>query len=121
MRSGGTSALQPVEKTVDRAQKEHSGRGTRPASLRTLASWWLPLRRPFTVAEMQDFRARMREAGGGVRVAKNRLAKIALEGKPCESMGQSTSRVRPCSPIPRTPPWPPAKVVTPTPRTTTSS
>jgi len=34
-----------------------------------------------TVAEMQDLRARMREAGGSVRVAKNRLAKIALEGK----------------------------------------
>jgi large subunit ribosomal protein L10 len=36
-----------------------------------------------TVAEMQDLRARMREAGGSVRVAKNRLAKIALDGKPC--------------------------------------
>ena len=35
-----------------------------------------------TVAEMQDLRARMREEGGSVRVAKNRLAKIALEGKP---------------------------------------
>ncbi|MAY31060.1 MAG: 50S ribosomal protein L10 [Pseudomonadota bacterium] len=40
-----------------------------------------------TVAEMQDLRSRMREAGGAVRVAKNRLAKIALEGKPCESIG----------------------------------
>ena len=39
-----------------------------------------------TVAEMQDLRARARDAGGAVRVAKNRLAKIALEGKPCESM-----------------------------------
>jgi len=35
-----------------------------------------------TVAEMQALRARMREAGGSVRVAKNRLAKIALEGTP---------------------------------------
>ncbi|WJY22882.1 50S ribosomal protein L10 [Fontisubflavum oceani] len=35
-----------------------------------------------TVAEMQDLRAQMREAGGSVRVAKNRLAKIALEGTP---------------------------------------
>ena len=34
-----------------------------------------------TVAEMQDLRAaRVRDAGGSVRVAKNRLAKIALEG-----------------------------------------
>jgi len=40
-----------------------------------------------TVAEMQDFRNRMREAGGAVRVAKNRLAKIALEGTPAEGIG----------------------------------
>jgi len=39
-----------------------------------------------TVAEMQDLRAKMREAGGSVRVAKNRLAKIALEGKPNASI-----------------------------------
>ena len=37
-----------------------------------------------TVAEMQDLRAQMREAGGSLRVAKNRLAKIALEGTPSE-------------------------------------
>jgi len=36
-----------------------------------------------TVAEMSDFRSQMREAGASVRVAKNKLAKIALEGKPC--------------------------------------
>ena len=35
---------------------------------------------------MQDLRGRMREAGGSVRVAKNRLAKIALEGKPSAGM-----------------------------------
>ena len=35
-----------------------------------------------TVAEMQDLRGRARTAGAQVRVAKNRLAKIALEGKP---------------------------------------
>ena len=39
-----------------------------------------------TVAEMQDLRAQMREAGGAVRVAKNRLAKIALDGKPAASI-----------------------------------
>ncbi len=39
-----------------------------------------------TVAEMQDLRAQMREAGGSVRVAKNRLAKIALEGSPAASI-----------------------------------
>ncbi|MPQ95890.1 50S ribosomal protein L10 [Thioclava sp. JE_KL1] len=41
-----------------------------------------------TVANMQDLRARMREAGGSVRVAKNKLAKIALEGQPCESIAE---------------------------------
>ena len=39
-----------------------------------------------TVAEMQDLRDKMREAGGSVRVAKNKLAKIALDGKPCASI-----------------------------------
>ncbi|MFK7942453.1 MAG: 50S ribosomal protein L10 [Paracoccaceae bacterium] len=41
-----------------------------------------------SVAEMQDLRGRMREAGGQVRVAKNRLARIALEGKPCAGMSE---------------------------------
>ena len=39
-----------------------------------------------TVAEMQDLRARMSEAGGSVRVAKNKLAKIALVGTECEGI-----------------------------------
>jgi large subunit ribosomal protein L10 len=33
-----------------------------------------------TVAQMQNLRKQMREAGASVQVAKNRLAKIALEG-----------------------------------------
>ena len=33
-----------------------------------------------SVADMTALRAQMREAGAGVRVAKNRLAKLALEG-----------------------------------------
>ena len=40
-----------------------------------------------SVAEMTDFRIRLKQAGGGVRVAKNRLAKIALKGTPGEGMG----------------------------------
>ncbi|MFK7874470.1 MAG: 50S ribosomal protein L10 [Paracoccaceae bacterium] len=40
-----------------------------------------------TVAEMQDLRSRARGAETSVRVAKNRLAKIALAGKPIEAMG----------------------------------
>ena len=39
-----------------------------------------------TVAQMQDLRAEMRAVGGSVRVAKNRLAKIALDGKPGSAM-----------------------------------
>lgn len=33
-----------------------------------------------TVSEMTDLRGRMREAGANLKVAKNRLAKLALEG-----------------------------------------
>ena len=39
-----------------------------------------------TVAEMTDLRARASAAETQVRVAKNRLAKIALQGKECESI-----------------------------------
>ena len=44
-----------------------------------------------TVAEMQDLRARAREGECAVRVAKNRLAKIALEGMPCASIADLLS------------------------------
>ena len=40
-----------------------------------------------SVAEMTDFRLRLKEAGGAVRVAKNKLAKIALKDTPSEKMG----------------------------------
>ncbi len=40
-----------------------------------------------TVKQMQDLRAKMRDVGGSVRVAKNKLAKIALQGTPAEKMG----------------------------------
>ena len=39
-----------------------------------------------TVAQMNDFRSKMRAAGGTVKVAKNRLAKIALQGTQSETM-----------------------------------
>lgn len=39
-----------------------------------------------TVAQMNDFRSKMRQAGGTVKVAKNRLAKIALQGTKSESI-----------------------------------
>ena len=37
-----------------------------------------------TVSESTDLRARMREAGAGYKVTKNRLAKLALAGTPYE-------------------------------------
>ena len=40
-----------------------------------------------SVAEMTDFRLKLKQAGGKVRVAKNKLAKIALQGTPAERMG----------------------------------
>ena len=40
-----------------------------------------------SVAEMTNFRLKLKQAGGGVRVAKNKLAKIALKGTPGEKMG----------------------------------
>lgn len=39
-----------------------------------------------TVAQMNDLRVKMRQAGGTVKVAKNRLAKIALQGTESESI-----------------------------------
>src|SRR5690606_5362822 len=71
--------------TVDRAQKEQVvdelGQIFDASGVVVVARY-----EGMTVAEMQDLRAQMREAGGSVRVAKNRLAKIALDGKPCASI-----------------------------------
>ena len=39
-----------------------------------------------TVAQMSDLRSKMRVAGGTVKVAKNRLARIALQGTKSEGM-----------------------------------
>lgn len=39
-----------------------------------------------SVAQMTDFRNRMKEAGGQIKVAKNRLAKRALEGTDAEGI-----------------------------------
>ncbi len=76
--------------TVDRAQKEQLvdelGQIFESSGV-VVVSHYAGL----TVAEMQDLRAKAREAGGSVRVAKNRLAKIALEGKPCASIADLLS------------------------------
>lgn len=41
-----------------------------------------------TVAEMTELRAKMRERGATFRVVKNRLAKIAMKGKPFEAAAE---------------------------------
>jgi len=41
-----------------------------------------------TVSEMSTFRTKMKEAGGTVKVAKNRLAKLALEGTESEHISE---------------------------------
>jgi len=41
-----------------------------------------------TVAQMEDLRAKAREQGAGVKVVKNRLAKIALKGTPAEGAAE---------------------------------
>ncbi len=72
--------------TVDRAQKEklveELGQIFESSGVVVVAHY-----EGMTVAQMQDLRADMRVVGGSVRVAKNKLAKIALEGKPCASIG----------------------------------
>jgi len=41
-----------------------------------------------TVADMEDLRVQMKEAGGYVKVAKNRLAKLALENADIADFGE---------------------------------
>ncbi|WP_321389881.1 50S ribosomal protein L10 [Emcibacter sp.] len=41
-----------------------------------------------SVAEMTNLRNEMREAGASLKVAKNRLARLALEGSDLESVGE---------------------------------
>ncbi len=77
--------LHTWSKTVDRAQKEkvveELGQIFESSGVVVVAHY-----AGLTVAEMQDLRSQMREAGGSVRVAKNKLAKIALEDKPAASI-----------------------------------
>jgi large subunit ribosomal protein L10 len=72
--------------TVDRAQKaelvDELGQVFASSGVVVVARYT-----GMTVAQMQALRAKMREVGGAVRVAKNTLAKIALGGTPPEKMG----------------------------------
>lgn len=84
-RAGEDIPLPNWSETVDRAQKEkvveELGQIFESSGVVVVAHY-----EGLTVAEMQDLRGRARESGSSVRVAKNRLAKIALQGKSCESI-----------------------------------
>ena len=41
-----------------------------------------------TVAELTDLRAQLRENGATIKIVKNRLAKIALKGRPAEGVAE---------------------------------
>jgi large subunit ribosomal protein L10 len=77
---------QTWSETVDRAQKEklveELGQIFASSGVVVVAHY-----AGMTVKQMQDLRAKMRDVGGSVRVAKNKLAKIALEGNPSAKMG----------------------------------
>jgi large subunit ribosomal protein L10 len=80
--------LPPTEESpdVDRAEKKaaiESLNGVFKASNVVVVAHYSGL----TVAQMQQLRRQMRQAGASVKVAKNRLAKIALEGTDVASIG----------------------------------
>jgi large subunit ribosomal protein L10 len=76
-----------LEKTVDRAQKE-AVVGELDKVFADSGAVVVCHYAGLSVAEMTDFRNQMRASGANVRVAKNKLAKIALEGKPGAGISQ---------------------------------
>jgi large subunit ribosomal protein L10 len=79
--------MQPVNwsEAVDRAEKREfvtSLNGAFKSAGSVVVAHYTGL----TVADMSDLRSKMRAAGGTVKVAKNRLARIALQGTESEGM-----------------------------------
>jgi len=70
---------------VDRAEKREFVTGLNEA-FQNAGSVVVAHYAGITVAQMNDLRSKMRAAGGTVKVAKNRLAKIALQGTGSESI-----------------------------------
>ena len=87
MQPGGRKGRQPRKSgNVDRAEKKELIAALNAAFKATnvvVVAHYSGL----TVAQMQVLRKQMRQAGASVRVAKNRLAKIALEGTDVASIG----------------------------------
>jgi large subunit ribosomal protein L10 len=70
---------------VDRAEKREFVTGLNDA-FQNAGSVVVAHYAGITVAQMNDLRSKMRAAGGTVKVAKNRLAKIALQGTGSEGI-----------------------------------
>jgi large subunit ribosomal protein L10 len=70
---------------VDRAEKHELVTGLNDA-FKSAGSVVVAHYAGITVAQMNDLRTKMRAAGGTVKVAKNRLAKIALQGTESEKI-----------------------------------
>ncbi|CAM3812963.1 50S ribosomal protein L10 [Litorimonas haliclonae] len=72
---------------MDRSQKEHTVKELTEifdgAGSVVMAAY-----SGMTVAEMEDLRAKLREQGATFRVVQNRLAKIAMKGKPFEAAAE---------------------------------
>ncbi len=81
MQPGGPPVRSPPtgEWTVDRAEKQALV-GTLNAVFKAATVVVVAHYSGLTVAQMQNLRKQMKQAGASVKVAKNRLAKIALEG-----------------------------------------
>jgi len=77
-RFGKKSAEPDVETRVERAEK-HELVASLQASLATAGSIVVAQNAGLTVADMESLRRQMKSAGGQVKVAKNRLAKLALQ------------------------------------------
>jgi large subunit ribosomal protein L10 len=71
---------------VDRQQKQELVTSLN-AVLAAQASIVVTHNKGMTVAEVQKLRKQMREAGAGYKVAKNRLARLALAGTKFENLG----------------------------------
>jgi large subunit ribosomal protein L10 len=70
---------------VDRAEKRELVTGLNDA-FKSAGSVVVAHYAGITVAQMNDLRGKMRSAGGTVKVAKNRLARIALQGTDSEKI-----------------------------------
>jgi len=70
---------------VDRAEKRETVTGLNDA-FKGAGSVVVAHYAGITVAQMNDLRGKMRTAGGTVKVAKNRLARIALQGTGSEGI-----------------------------------